>query len=242
MQPHKANRALHVLHRGRILELRRKAVIDREPREVSIGQRIEQGLHVSLLVAFGKPAAMHQDRRREGPVSFRHVRVKCQSDVADFGIRHVRDRSGACLRLRQRLARQHLLAHRRMIDERRHDGRGLHEVCLLQPIVHIHIGVMRAGLIFHRVLNELETGQSHGVEGKMIGAGGIANGQGRRPHVVERCQPGVEDGARHIIALQEDAADFAAAVIQVEVTGDLGVSGLQRHGFTIGEMLLNICF
>src|SRR5260221_13398283 len=79
------------------------------------------------------------------------------------------------LRLRKRFAREHLIPHGGVVHKRRDDGRGLHQVAQLNAIVHIHVGVMRASGVLHRVLNELKAGEPHGVEGLMIRPGGVAN-------------------------------------------------------------------
>src|SRR6266576_3758503 len=84
------------------------------------------------------------------------------------------------LRLGKRFTREQLVSCRRVIHERSNNGRGLHQVARLNAIVHIHIGMMRASGVFHRILNELEARESDGVEGLMIGPAGVANGDGRR--------------------------------------------------------------
>ena len=127
------------------------------------------------------------------------------------------------LRFRQRLARQHLGAIGRVVDKRSDDGRRLHQVAGLDAVVDVHIGVVRARVVVHRVLNELEAGQAHGVERKVVGAAGIADGNGRSAHVFEGFEPSFEDRPHHVVALQIDAANFAGAVVVVEVAGELGV-------------------
>ncbi len=57
---------------------------------------------------------------------------------------------------------------------------------------------------------------------------------------MEGDEPGVEDGTRHIVALQENSTDLAAPVIQIEVAGELGMSGFDQHGFAVGEVLLHV--
>src|SRR5437763_1996833 len=101
---------------------------------------------------------------------------------------------------------------------------------------------MRSCLIFHRVLNELEAGQSYSVKGQMIGPGCIANGYCCGPEIMEWGQPGVEDRTRHIVPLQENSSNLAAAIVEIEVPCELGVCGLERHCFAIGEVFLHIGF
>src|SRR6185369_1934460 len=62
------------------------------------------------------------------------------------------------------LAWELFVAHGGEIDKGGHnDGRLLH-VVLLQAVEDVHRGVMRAGVVFQLVLNELKTGQAYGVE------------------------------------------------------------------------------
>jgi hypothetical protein len=60
-------------------------------------------------------------------------------------------------------------------------------------IVEIHIGVMRACLVFDGILHELEAGQAYFVERKVVGAAGVANGQRGGAQVVEGFEPFGED-------------------------------------------------
>src|SRR5947209_18782824 len=63
------------------------------------------------------------------------------------------------LRWRQRLARQHLRPCSSVVNKRGDDRGSLHQVAGLNSVVHIHVGVVRTGLIIHRILNELEAGK-----------------------------------------------------------------------------------
>src|SRR6266850_1180634 len=79
------------------------------------------------------------------------------------------------LRCRQWLTWQLFITVRCKVHERSHDDRIFHHIRALNAFVHIHVGMMRPAVVFHRVLYELEAGQTHGVERKMIGAAGVAN-------------------------------------------------------------------
>src|SRR6185436_10678416 len=57
---------------------------------------------------------------------------------------------------RQRLAREAVLAHGRVIDERSHHHRGLHQVLALRAVVDVEIRVVRARGVVRLVLDELE--------------------------------------------------------------------------------------
>src|SRR6266446_3914095 len=110
------------------------------------------------------------------------------------------------LRFRKRFAREQLVSRRGVVHERSHNGRGLHQVARLNTIVHIHVGMMRASGVLHRVLNELEARESHGIEGLMIGPAGVANSDGGRAQILERLEPRLENRTRHIVALEIDPA------------------------------------
>ena len=63
---------------------------------------------------------------------------------------------------------------------------------------------------------------------------------GGRALVAERRQPGFKQRAHRIVSLQVHAANLAAAVIQVEIAGQLGMLRQKLHGFGIAEMLLHV--
>ena len=65
--------------------LRSHPIVDREPREARLAERLKQRLDVGLLVASDEPAAMNQDARRERPGSLRHERIEREADIIDFG-------------------------------------------------------------------------------------------------------------------------------------------------------------
>ena len=98
---------------------------------------------------------------------------------------------------------------------------------------------MRA--VVQRVLDELEARQADGVERQVIGAAGIADRHAwSTPRSLERREPRFEDRPHRVVALQVDAADLAAAVVEVEVAGELGVLRLELHRLRVGEMLLHV--
>src|SRR6185437_16513727 len=87
-------------------------------------------------------------------------------------------------RRRKWLSGQPGVALRRVIDEGGHYGCYLAEIVLSQMFIGIHIGMVGAGTVFDLVLDELETGQSNGVERLVIGAAGIIDGHCRGAEVV----------------------------------------------------------
>ena len=88
---------------------------------------------------------------------------------------------------------------------------------------------MRALLVLDFVLDELEAGQADAVERDVVGAAGVALGDGRDAEVLERLDPGCEDRRDGVILLRVDAADLAGAVVEVEVGGEFGVLRLDRQ-------------
>ena len=67
-------------------------------------------------------------------------------------------------RLRQWLPWQQTVAIRRVISERGDDHRVLHQIFSLEPIVDVHVGVMRNRVVLDLILHELETWQANVVE------------------------------------------------------------------------------
>ncbi len=127
----------------------------------------------------------------------------------------------------QRLAREHLVAHGCVVDEDRFDRRGLFQVPGLEVFVDVLIGVVGFGFVVERVLDELEAGDADRVEREMVGAAGIAQGDGGDAEVVEGLDPLGEDGRDEGVLLEIDAANLARSVIEVEVGGDLALLGLE---------------
>ena len=111
--------------------------------------------------------------------------------------------------VRERFAREHLVAHGCVVDEDRLDCCGLFQVAGLEVLVDVLIGVVGFGFVVERVLDELEAGDADRVEGEMVGAAGVAQGEGGDAEVVEGLDPLGEDGRDEGVLLEIDAADFA---------------------------------
>src|SRR6267142_5865047 len=63
------DRALHIVHRGRKLVVRRQPVVDREPGETGVRQHVEKRRDVHSLVAVRKTSAVDDDGRGEWTLS-----------------------------------------------------------------------------------------------------------------------------------------------------------------------------
>ncbi len=61
---------------------RREPVIDREPGEARLRQRLEQRRDERMLVSLREPTAMHQNARRKRPFALRHPRIQRQRHIA----------------------------------------------------------------------------------------------------------------------------------------------------------------
>src|SRR5689334_12192857 len=135
------------------------------------------------------------------------------------------------LRLRQRLAREHFVAVGCHIDERSdNDGHLLH-VRLLDTFVNVHVGVMGASGVVQWILNELKTWQADAVEGKVIGAACVSDGESIHAEIMEWDHPGGKNGSDHFVALQINATDFARAIVYVVVGIEFGVLGKSLNKF-----------
>jgi hypothetical protein len=82
MRLHPADRRGHIVRAGRPAMLRCQPVIDREPGEARLRQRLEEGRDEGLLVALRKAAAMHQNARRKRAAAFRYERIQRQRYLA----------------------------------------------------------------------------------------------------------------------------------------------------------------
>src|SRR5207244_6385650 len=82
-----------------------------------------------------------------------------------------------------------------------------------------------------------KSGQTYGVERKMIGSTGVANAQRRHPQVPERLQPCLKDRRHGFVALQIDASNRAGAIVQVEVARKFRMIRFQLHVRAISKML-----
>ena len=141
------------------------------------------------------------------------IRERCVLLLAQFGVR-------------ERFARDHLIAHGGVVDEDGFDRGDLLQVAGLQVLVGVHVGVVRAGFVVGVVLNELEAGDADGVEGEMVGAAGVLIRDGGDAEVGERGHPLLEDVEDGAVVLRVDAANFSGAVVDVEVGGDQFLLGL----------------
>src|SRR5271155_2106959 len=133
------------------------------------------------------------------------------------------------LGMRERLAWHHLVTHRSVVNEDRFHHSRLFKVAGNQAFVHVHIGVGAASFVIERFLNELKAGNTDFVEGHVVGAAGKASADGSDVEILERRDPLLEDRNDRIIFLRIDAADFAASVVNVVVSGNKFVLRLQRE-------------
>src|SRR5437588_8953949 len=78
----------------------------------------------------------------------------------------------------QFFTRQHLGPVGGVVDHRRNHCSRLHQVAGDGVIVNVHVGVMGETTVLHLILDELECGQTDGIERLMVGATGIANRYG----------------------------------------------------------------
>jgi len=143
-------------------------------------------------------------------------------------------------RVGKRLAGQHFLAHGRLIDEGGHDDGRLHKVLGQEMVIDVHVRVMNAGRIVERVLDELEGREADIVERAVVRAARVTQDGLGHAQIGEGLHPLLENRFDGGIALAIDAADAAAPVVKVEIAGDFGVFGLERHGRDIAEVLLDV--
>ena len=109
---------------------------------------------------------------------------------------HILQRSLALLfqlRTRQRLARQHQVAHRRVVDKDCLNHRRLSQIIRLQPLIRIHVGVMGARSVIEHVLNKLESRHSDRIERFVIGAARISHRQRAHTQVLQWRDPLLKD-------------------------------------------------
>ena len=64
-------------------------------------------------------------------------------------------------------SREHVFVVCGLIDAVCDYRRGLHQVFRNRVIISVHAGVMRDAVVIERILNELETGDAHGIERQM---------------------------------------------------------------------------
>src|ERR1700733_7936190 len=131
--------------------------------------------------------------------------------LATFLLRH---------RIGQRLARQHLIALRSVVDKDRFNCGDLFQVFGLQPLKYVLVGMVRAALVVEFVLDELKSGNSDSVKAEVIGPARVAHGQGGHAEILERRDPLRKNGRNGGVALQIDATNLARSVVDIEVAGD----------------------
>ena len=136
---------------------------------------------------------------------------------------------------RQRLARQPLVTHGRLVDEVGHDHGRLDQVLGDGVVVDILVRVVQAGEIVERILDELEARDADVIERQVVRAFRVLQGDGRHSEVLQRLHPGLEDRPDLEVLLEIDAADAARAVVVVEISRDLGVVGLGQEFGGVSE-------
>src|SRR5579863_6418518 len=114
--------------------------------------------------------------------------------------------------MRQRLSRQHLVAHRGVVNEDGLDRGCLLQIGGLQPLVGVHVGVMGACAVIQLILYELEARNSHSVERLVVRAASMTQGDRGNTEVPQRFNPLREDGGYSGVFLQIDSTDLATAV------------------------------
>lgn len=73
---------------------------------------------------------------------------------------------------RRGFAGEGFIAERGLVQERSHDDGGLLEVVALDAVAEVLVGVVGAGAVLDRVLDELEGGNTDGVERLVVDAEG----------------------------------------------------------------------
>ena len=71
-----ANGRIHIGHGVGEVGFGSEAVIDAEPREAGVGQRVEQIAHVGALAAFVEASAVNEDRGWKGPRSVGNMKIE----------------------------------------------------------------------------------------------------------------------------------------------------------------------
>jgi hypothetical protein len=81
--------------------------------------------------------------------------------------------------------------------------------------------MMRTGIIFQFVLDELETGNANRIKRQVIGTARIFDGECFCAQLIKRSQPTVKDGSHLLVTLQVYSPDLSAAIVQVVISSDL---------------------
>ena len=126
--------------------------------------------------------------------------------------------------------RQHLVAHRQLIQRRRDRDRRVLHVLLDDALVVIQVRVMRVRVVFDRILAEPDAGQPGVVERRAVGAADRPAARGRRAGDAEICER--RERLADDVAAADDgpntlgAARAAGAGIDVQVGVQLRELGL----------------
>ena len=126
----------------------------------------------------------------------------------------------------QRLAGNHLVALSCVVYEDRFDGCDLFQVGWLETLHYILVGVMVAALIIQIILNELEARNSNRIETQVIGSAGVPHRKCGNAKIFERRDPLRKDGRDGSVALEVDSANLSRAVVDIEVSGNQLLFGL----------------
>ena len=124
------------------------------------------------------------------------------------------------LRIRQRLARQHLVALGGVVYKDRFDRRNLLQVAGLQSFHDILVGVVGAAFVIQIVLDELEARNPDSIEAQVIGTACIAIRNGGDAQILQRRDPLSKNRRNGRVTLRVDAADFARAIVHIEIRRD----------------------
>ena len=79
-------------------------------------------------------------------------------------------------------------------------------------------------IVVDRILHELERRQAYVIEIQVVGAADALDRERRCAQRGKRLQPRFEDRADRFVPLQENAADLAGAVVEVEVARQLAMA------------------
>src|SRR4051794_2609936 len=106
--------------------------------------------------------------------------------------------------------------------------------------------MVRAARIIDWVLDKLESGQTNGIEGCVVGAPGVGQAERFGFQIGKGLEPATEHGTHRVVALHINTTNFARAVIQVKVSGEVLVillpgerpawSGIGGGGVSFGNV------
>src|ERR1051325_7933467 len=137
--------------------------------------------------------------------------------------------------------RDHLVAHREVIQRARNHDRAGADVLFDDALVVVEIRVMRMGVVLDRILAEPDARQSRVVERRAVGPADVAAPGGRGAEylqVLERLEHVAHDRRRRRRAEDARAARTAGAAVDVEIRVERREFGLRR--FERSEVLLHV--